>query len=400
MDDDKKEKKGLSPALESGLKGAGLGLLLGLTFIAGLLADDFLDQRESLSAESYTILEETDSLLDQYYLREMPDENALVYGAAEGYVSALEDPYTYFVEPQTAEVDQGNLAGRFGGIGAQLQVNEAGEFVIVRVYEGNPAAEGGLQADDVIIGVDGTPVEGDATDLDGLIALIRGEVGTEVTLSVRRGTDELDVRLVRAEVLIPSVFWEMTENPRVGYIRITRFTDRAPEEVRTGIAELREQGMEALIMDLRGNGGGLVDASVDVLDEFVEGGVVLIERQQGGREDLYRASRQGEALELPLVVLVDGGSASASEIVAGALQDRGRATLVGQQTFGKGSVQLIFELSDGSSLHVTNSEWLTPSGDRIDTVGLTPDIPVEPQEGVDTSLLAALEHLAHQTAEQ
>jgi carboxyl-terminal processing protease len=325
----------------------------------------------------------------------MPGEPALVYGAARGLVSSLNNQYTYFVEPEAAEVDEDALSGRFGGIGAEITRDEAGQFVIARVYRDNPAYEAGVQAGDIIVAVDGVTVDPAAPDMDDVLAAIRGEIGEPVTLTLSRGGQTFDVEIVRAELLIPSTFWRvLEEDPQIGYIQVTRFTGRTPDEVDTAIAELEASEVEAYVLDLRDNGGGLVDSAVSVVSEFLNGGVVLYEQRRDTGEQVFNASRGGSALEAPLVVLVNAGTASASEIVAAAIQDNDRGILIGQQTFGKGSVQLIRELSDGSSLHVTTAEWYTPDHNRIEGQGLVPTIEVAAVEGQDAPLQNAVTYLS------
>ncbi|HEC21815.1 MAG TPA: S41 family peptidase [Chloroflexi bacterium] len=375
------------------LQGAALGILLGIAFAGGYLFNHLTTQANS-SEISLELIREADSLLAQYYLYDLPGEDVRIHGAVRGLVASLEEPYTFFVEPQAAEVDTTNLAGRFGGIGAELGRDEEGNFVIVRVYRDNPAYEAGVQAGDIILAVDGVEVDTSDPDMNGVLSAIRGEVGEPVVLTLQRGEEVFDVEIIRAEILLPSTFWELVdEDPRVGYIQITRFTERSPEEVRQAIRELQEQGAQAYILDLRNNGGGLVDSAIGVAGEFLDGGVILYEQQANAEERVFNAPRGGSAVEEPLVVLINAQTASASEIVAGALQDRGRATLIGQQSFGKGSVQRIFPLSDGSSLHITNAQWFTPEHHRIEGAGLTPDVVTEPQEGVDVDMTAALDVL-------
>ncbi len=378
------------------LQGVVAGILLALAFAGGFL---FRDQalKPPTSQTSFALLNEADALLAQHFLYDLPGESIRVHGAVSGLVTSLNDPYTFFVEPQTADVDSTNLAGRFGGIGVEIARDEQGHFVITRVYRDNPAYEAGLQEGDIILAVDGMVMDTSAADSNQVLAAVRGDVGTKVTLTILRGDEIFDVEMTRTEVLIPSTFWRVLEqDPRVGYVQIARFTDRAPEEVRQAISDLEAQNVSAYILDLRDNGGGLVDAAVRIAGEFLDGGVVLYEERQGNQETVYNAPQGGSALQAPLVVLTNQGTASASEILAGALRDRGRATLIGQRTFGKGTVQLILPLSDGSSIHVTTAQWLTPSRQPIEGQGLTPDTIVEPIEGQDAILEAALEYLADQ----
>jgi carboxyl-terminal processing protease len=375
------------------LRGVGVGLLLIAAFLAGYFYRAHAAEARAADTD-FSLLQEVEGVLANHYLYDLPDEPALVHGAAAGMVAALDDPYTYFTEPETTEIDQTNLAGSFGGIGAEIARNEQGEYVIHNVYRDNPAFEAGVEVGDIIVAVDGVPVDETAPDMTALLAAIRGEIGDPVTLTLRRDGEQFDVEIIRAEVLIPSTFWRVLEDDqRIGYIQITRFTTRSPDEVHQAIEELQAQDVEAFILDLRNNGGGLVDSAVKIAGEFVDGGVVLIEQRRGSDEREFNASRGGLALDEPLAVLTNGATASAAEIVTGALQDRGRATVVGEKTFGKGSVQLIFDLSDRSSLHVTNAEWFTPDGRRIQGEGLAPDIAVQPEEEQDAPLQAAVDYL-------
>ncbi len=393
MNDDTDKQKPWVPLVKAVAQGVGAGILLGAAFAGGYLYHDLIANPPSPEV-SLELVREADDLLNQYFLYPIPDETTRVYGAIRGLVTSLEDPYTTFSEPQAAEVNNTNLAGRFGGIGAELTRDEQGHFVIARVYRDNPAYEAGVMAGDIITAVDGVEVDITAADMNAVLAAVRGEVGEPVVLTLLRGEETLEVEIIRAEVLVPSVFWRiLEEDERVGYIQIVHFTDRTTEELVQALEELSEQGAEAYILDLRNNTGGLVSSAVGVAGEFLNGGVVLYEQTQGGQEDVMNASRGGSALDAPLVVLVNAQTASAAEIVAGAFQDRARATLIGQPTFGKGSVQLILALSDGSSIRVTNAQWFTPDHHRIEGQGLTPDIPIEAVEGIDAELAAALEHL-------
>lgn len=372
------------------LQGIGAGILLAAAFAAGFLYSQHISRRPA-SGTSFELVSEVDALLQEHYLYDLPADTTRVHSAAAGLVASLSDPYSYFVEPQNAAVDSTNLAGRFGGIGVEVTRDEQGHFVIASVYPDNPAAQAGLQPGDIIVAVDGALLDTAAPDLNQLLSAVRGEIGTRVVLTIQRGVETFDVSMTRAEVLLPSTFWRVLEqDPRVGYIQVTRFTERAPDELRQAVDDLSAQGVRAYILDLRDNGGGLVDAAVRIAGEFLDGGVVLYERRGDG-EQVYNAPRGGHALDAPLAVLINNGTASASEILAGALRDRDRATLVGQQSFGKGTVQTILTLSDGSSLHVTSAEWFTPDRHPIAGNGLRPDVTIEPSEGEDSALEAALD---------
>ncbi len=375
------------------VRGAIGGLLIGAAFIGGYLYRDYV-AKPPASATSFALLNEAEGLLAQNYVGTLPDETTRIHGAVKGLVASLNDPYTFFVEPQTAELDSNRLAGSFGGIGVEITRDDQGRFVISRVYRDNPAEQAGVQSGDVIVAIDGVKVDTSAADENAVLAAIRGDVGTKVVLTVERAGKTVDITAIRAEVKVPSVFWQQTDtDPLLGYIQITNFTERTPEEVKLAVAELTSKGVKAFILDLRNNGGGLVDSAVDVVSQFLDGGPVLYERNKDGSERLFNASRRGVALNVPLVILVNANSASASEIVAGALQDRQRAKLIGQKTYGKGSVQVILPLSDGSSLHVTTAEWYTPNHHRLQGQGLIPDIATQPSTGTDAEMTEAIKLL-------
>jgi len=311
---------------------------------------------------------------EQFYGGVPPDANT-TYGAIKGSLATLNDPYTVFLEPEPAAQEKAQLEGQFGGIGAFVQQNEAGEIVL-NPMRGQAAEKAGLLEGDVLLAVDGADILPEMS-IEDVVNLIRGEVGTPVALTVRRQgeTDPVELTIVRAIIETPSADWRLLEqDPTIGYIQLRAFTERSSDEINDAFDELIAQGAKSFIFDLRSNGGGLLDAAVNIASQFLRDGVVVKEDRQGEGERVYNVHSGGKALDQPVVVLVNGGTASASEIVAGALQDTGRATLIGEKTFGKGSVQLIYELSDHSRLHVTVAKWFTPNGNAIDGTGLQPDI--------------------------
>lgn len=361
--------------------GSGLvaGLLIGGIFVAGYVIGVQRGRATPADAQSgYSLLWTVRDLLDRSFIGEIPAAQAQVYGAVHGLVAAYNDPYTVFVEPASREVERDDLRGHFGGIGAYMARNEAGDLVIT-VMRDRPAARAGLQDGDILLEVDGQPIPSDMA-VSEIVALVRGEVGTSVVLAVRRApqSEPLSVTVVRERIETPSVEWRVLDpENHIGYTRISIFSERSGNELSTGLAELASQGVDKLVLDLRGNGGGLVDAAVAVTSQFVKEGVVLREIKRGGQERFYPVkSTQSPAREWKIALLVDAGTASASEIVSGALRDQGRATLIGEKTYGKGSVQEVHELPDGSSLHVTVARWLTPDRHQIDKTGLEPDIAV------------------------
>lgn len=369
-----------------------LTVLLTLTaFAAGFFVHDTLDSvrqpagvAQAAADEAMGLFWEAWQHVDNNFIGERPTAKERAYGAIRGSFALLEDPYTVFIEPQVREQERESLSGTFGGIGAVLQRNEAGEMLLLPTPD-NPAANAGILTNDILLAVDGQSVTPEQT-VQQVAELIRGEKGTVVVLTIRRAaTAEIeDVSVERGDILIPSVSYRLLADTTIGYIQLTRFSGESSKEVAQAITALQSEGAQQLILDLRHNGGGLLDAAVAVSDLFLDGGVILRQVSQNDDEQLFNAHRTTAAAEMPLALLVDGGTASAAEIVAGALQDNERAILIGSPTFGKGSVQLIYDLSDGSSVHVTSARWYTPAGNQLDGQGLTPNIAVEiTQEAID-----------------
>lgn len=378
-----------------------LGLLALSAFVAGYFTNDLVELQQGITTVSvesqgdFALFWEAWGLVENSFLGELPTDKELTYGAIRGALGLLNDPYTFFVEPVAREQERQSLQGTYGGIGASLRRPEEGGEIILEPLAGNPAEVAGIVFGDVLLAVDGTEITPEMT-VQEVADLIRGEKGTVVVLTVRHEGDEtpVDVAIERGDILIPSVSYRiLTEDPTIGYVQLSRFSGESEREVGEAIVALQEAGATRLILDLRGNGGGLLDAAVDVADHFVADGTLLIQQTRGEDERIYNASRDTLAQDMPLIILVDGGSASSSEILAGALQDRARAMLIGSgPTYGKGSVQLVYDLSDGSSVHVTSSRWFTPDRHQIDQQGLQPDVLVEvTQDDIDNGRDAVLQ---------
>ena len=321
-------------------------------------------------------------IIQSEFYGDLPNQDELTYGAIRGAVNTLGDPYTAFVDPQAAAIMREDQSGSFEGIGALVTMEE-GVLSIVSVYQDRPAEKAGLRGGDVIAQVDDTPIEN--MSIYEAISLIRGPAGSTVRLKiVREGEESFEIEIVRAKIDIQLVESEMLDN-EIGYARLTQFDNTATAKLADAIEGLLAENPNGLILDLRSNPGGLLNESVSTAGLFLPRDTeVLIERFKDGSENPYATSEDPIAPDIPLVVLVDVGSASASEIVAGALQDYGRAVLVGDKTFGKGSVQLLHELSDGAELRVTVARWFTPKGRAIHGAGLDPDIVVTiTQEDID-----------------
>jgi len=361
-------------------RGFAAGLVIGLIAGGVFLLGYGLGTRQASAADTadFGILWQVRSLLDRSFIGDAPAVEKQVYGAARGLVASYNDPYTVFVEPAPREVERDQLRGHFGGIGAYMGRNEVGELELT-IMRDRPAARAGIQDGDILLAVDGTVITTDMP-VDEIVALVRGDVGTEVVLRIRRGpeSEPFDVSVTRERIETPSVEWRvLNADQHTGYVRISIFGERTGEELRTGLAELASQGVERVVLDLRGNGGGLVDAAVEIASQFLKDGNVLREIKRGGQERFYPVKPvRSPAHSWETLVLVDAGTASASEIVAGALRDEKGALLIGEKTYGKGSVQEVHEFSDGSSLHVTVARWLTPKRHEIDKNGLQPDVTV------------------------
>lgn len=377
-----------------------LFLLAASAFVAGYFTNDFVELRRgevtvpTEDADGFALFWEAWGRVEDNFLGELPTSEELTYGAIRGSIALLGDPYTFFVEPVDREIERQSLQGTFGGVGATISRPEEGGPVFLEPILGNPAAEAGILSGDELIAVDGEAIAPEMT-VQEVANMVRGEKGTVVVLTVIHPdeTDSVDIEIERGDILIPSVSYRLLrENDQVGYIQLTRFSGESANEIETAVLDLMSQGATQLILDLRGNGGGLLDAAVSVADHFLEDGPILYQQSRGEDERVYEATNDTLAPEIPIMVLVDGGTASSSEILAGALQDRGRAFLVGSTpTFGKGSVQLVYDLSDGSSVHVTASRWLTPDRNQLDQQGLLPDVMVTvTQEDIDNGRDAVL----------
>ena len=301
--------------------------------------------------------------------------NAESYEAIRGMLASLNDPYTRFLDPKQFKEMRIDTSGELMGVGIQLSLDtKTKELVVVSPIEGTPASRAGVLSKDVIVSIDGDSTKGMSTE--DAVKLIRGPEGSEVVLGLRRGDKVLDVPLTRARIEINAVTYRLNKTQdqrKIGYIRLKQFNANAAKEMRQAAKSLEEQGAEGYVLDLRGNPGGLLEASIDIARQWLNEGIIVSTRTREGIRDVRRAT--GSAItDKPLVVLIDQGSASASEILSGSLQDNSRAELVGQKTFGKGLVQAVRGLSDGSGLTVTIAKYLTPKGTDIHKNGIEPDV--------------------------
>ena len=352
--------------------------------------------------EAYSILSR------EYVIPEKIDPDLLAEAAVIGMLEALDDRYTSYISPSTFKIDQQGFQGNFGGIGAQVEASPDRRGVIItRPLPNTPAEKAGIRAGDRILAVDGV----DALDWSVLEAVnkIRGEKGTPVTLTVEHvgSLDPVDITIIRDTIDDPSVMVIEVPDTDYGRIRISQFTAQTSRELRKGIQQLVDNGAKGIILDLRGNPGGLLSATVDVASEFLTNGLVTYEVDSRGKKDEWKVKKGGHFPEIPMVTLVDNFSASGSEVLSGALQDQGRSVVIGTNTFGKGSVNLLRGLSNGGGVYLTIGRWFTPNGRLIEDVGIEPDVVVEydaealganPQtnEGGDPQVEAAIKQLDFQ----
>lgn len=363
-----------------------IALLLAATvFVAGFgIGRYVLPSREHLAEgvaaehqEQFRVFWEAWRLLeDEFYSEDGLDYQEMTYGAVRGMVASLGDPHTAFLTPAQADMFSQDLQGSFGGIGVTIGTTDDGFLQVVSLIPGGPAEKSTLAPGDAILEVDGTSVQG--MEMTRAISLIRGPAGTTVTLLARHAQDGRteQVILTRAIIQTPTVDSRMLQSG-IAYLRLWEFNDRAADLTHESLVSLLQSQPKGLVLDLRGNPGGYLHIVEKIASEFITDGLIVIERSSDGRETRHQASGRGIATEIPLVVLVNGDSASASEILAGAVQDHRRGILIGQRTYGKGSVQVTERLSDRSALAVTIRRWYTPADRAIDGIGLTPDIEVE-----------------------
>lgn len=332
------------------------------------------------------------------------DEAELLEGAIKGMVNSLGDPYSQFYNAEEYSRLNSDSSGKFVGVGIQITVTED-EIVVVSPIDGSPAKEAGIQSGDAIIRIDGKVYTG--SDLDDAVDYMRGEAGQPVTLTIRRDGEELDFTIIRREITTKSVRFEMLAGD-IGLVTVTQFTQNVDRDFKEAVDELKADGARGYIVDLRGNPGGYLNESVRLASNFVEEGKVIVSTMDKNKNKQEDRSIGGDYIGTPLVVLIDMGSASASEVVAGALRDHDAAVLVGEKSYGKGIVQSIMDLPDGEGLKLTVAAYYSPNGTNIHQIGIKPDITVAMPEDLtaqnytqekDTQLQKAIEVLTQKLVE-
>lgn len=346
------------------------------------------------STLDFSRVEELYDVLRRNYDGELA-ANDLLDGMMHGLASATGDPYTAFLNAEEAEEFNQQLSGTFSGIGAELGVDEEDNIIIVSPIDGFPAQKAGLRPQDRIVGIDGESIAG--LTIFEAVNKIRGPKGSEVTLQILRGDEEMDITITREDITIPSVEYEIIDN--VGYVQINQFGEDTSKLTQEAAEHFKKENVKGVVLDLRGNPGGLLNVAVDVASLWLPKGTTVLQQKTGDTVISTETALGGDVLNgMPTAVLINEGSASASEIVAGALKDNNVATLIGAKSYGKGSVQEIHPLSDGSEVKVTVARWFRPNGENIDKQGVEPDKKVKMTEedydkGRDPQKQAALEFI-------
>ncbi len=391
-----------------------VALITGVAFLAGFAVRASFPPESATAAtvapvrgveetEAFRIFWEAWHILERDFYGDLPDAQEMTYDAINGVISGLDDDYTAFLDPEMAAIVREDMSGSFEGIGAVVNMNDDGQLEIVRAFEGKPAERAGLKPGDIVLAVGDTAIE--EMSIFEAVALIRGPAGSVARLTIKReGEEPFVVEVIREEIEMPIVESKMLDDG-IAYLKLYEFNAHATSKLKLSLQSLLAEEPKGLILDLRDNPGGFLNVAVEIGSQFIDEGSILVEKLKNGQDRDYPAQSGGLATELPLVTLVNGGTASASEIVAGAIQDADRGILIGEQTLGKGSVQLSHHLSDGSELRVTIARWFTPDGRAIHGEGLRPDIQVERTKedievGRDPQLQRAIEYLQELTDEE
>ena len=367
-----------------------------ISFIGGFyfhqyLLQDYYERAYSNENIDFSLIKKTlDQIFVNYVNQDKIDLEKMTYGAISGMVDALDDPYTEFFDPKGTEDLQETITGSFEGIGLQIAIRDK-KLTAISPIKGTPAEKAELKPKDIIIAIDGESTSN--LSINEAVNKIRGEKGTKVTLTIERDGSSFDVDIVRAVINVPTVDWELIGSDNIAHLGIYHFSNTTYQDFKKVASEILNSEAKGIILDLRGNPGGLVSQAVDIAGWFLnKGQIVIVERDKDGNEVETKSSGPSNLSHYPLVILIDEGSASAAEILAGAIKDNKDTLTVGEKSFGKGTVQKVISLSDKLTLKVTIAEWLTPNRNVIDGSGKTPDIEIEYNEN-DSQLEKALEEI-------
>lgn len=344
---------------------------LGIAFTAGFLTNQFINPPEL----NLPILAQAQNIIQNHAYYELPPDPAMEYGMIHGLVGAIQDPYSAFVEPVQHELTQDTFEGEFGGIGAEVRLEED-QRITLYPFPDSPAEQAGVENGDILTVVDGTEITLEM-DIHTVVSMVRGPEGERVQITIQRPPEMTEYEFVikRQVFQLPSVTWRIIEeHPEIGLVDINLIASSTTQEIRTAVEELRSQQVDKFIFDLTGNGGGILDSGIEIAQLFLhDGDVILYQHFKGEEQDVYKANSDGEFSSLPMVVLIDQNSASASEIIAGAIQAHQRAPLLGRPSYGKNTIQLVFTLDDNSSVHVTSAVWWLEGGNPDEAFKLIPD---------------------------
>ncbi|MBE0409092.1 MAG: hypothetical protein IBX69_05100 [Anaerolineales bacterium] len=350
-----------------------------------------------LTEQSYPLVEEAHSILKKHSLYEIAPQINLEHGMIKGMLQTFEDPFTTFIEPIQTELTSDNLRGHYGGIGVDLGRDGNGNWVLYP-FPGKPAAVAGIQEADRLLEVDGIEIFPETT-LDTIQAAIRGPLNETVMIKVLRIPElsPLEFTIIREEIQLPSLTWHAAAaDPQVGVIKVNLIAASTPDEMLDAVSDLKLRGVSHFILDLRNNGGGMLEAGIDTASLFLNQGVIMQQEYKQQEIETFRVNQPGPLVDIPLVVLVNRATASAAEIIAGALKAHERAYLIGEPTYGKTTIQLIFSLSDGSSMHLTSGRWWIPDlFPPLEQTGVQPDMNFEsdhqsPEAMIEAAILYLL----------
>jgi len=349
-------------------------LLAAGIIVSGIGCNVLIDTGPDTDQEFDKLQEVWDIIFEEYVEPENLDSEALEEGAIRGVLEALDDPWSAYLDEESYQLSMSDLQGKFEGIGAYVGLVEE-QVVIIAPMPGSPAEEAGILPGDIVLEVDGMPTS-EMTFIETILN-IRGPKGTPVIVTVQHEneTDTVEIEIIRDEIEVASVYHEMLDD--IAHIIISSFNERTEDEIFLVLQEITQNGATGIILDLRTNPGGILDTVVNIASRFIDEGVVLYVVDNEGNKTSMSVKPKSLVVDLPLVVLVDEYSASGSEVLAGALQDTGRAAVAGKTTYGKGSVNVLHRLSDGSGIYITIARWQTPSGQLIEGKGVKPDYPLE-----------------------
>jgi carboxyl-terminal processing protease len=371
-------------------------LIVFIGFTGAFLSGYFLKSYFDRQVNEFPVLDQAYNILTDHAYIELPESKSIEYGMIRGMLDASGDPFAVFLEPVQHELETNSLQGSFGGIGVELTQNQKGEILIYPILDG-PASRAGIQSGDRILSVDDLIIT-QVVSIDDVHAALRGRIGGKVKVVTTRKPDDsrLKFSIKRELIHLPSVTWHIDPDySMVGIINVNIIAESTPEEIQNAVSELERKGAAHFVLDLRNNGGGLLSAGVETAKLFLRNGVVIQQQYRGEDIESFTVNKPGPLQNISLIILVNRATASAAEIIAGSLQAHNRAFLVGEPTFGKDTIQLVFDLQDDSSLHVTAAKWWIPGIDPpISENGLQPDVSVLPGEaGTDLMMKVAIQTL-------